>query len=120
MPASRGRTRTQSSPGSSGSSMSVRESGPTVAPRPAANRPATAAAAYFATLRSNSSAFIARPSSDNDSWRSAGNELAGSARSLLEVLDQPAALAGDGGESRLRVDGDGEPDGFEHRQIRRG
>ena len=34
------------------------------------------------------------------------------------MLDQPSTTTGDGGELGLGVDGDGEPDGFEHRQIR--
>jgi hypothetical protein len=52
MPASRGRTRTQPGPGSSGGSTSARRSGPTVAPRPGASAPTTRAAAKRGSERS--------------------------------------------------------------------
>ena len=38
---------------------------------------------------------------------------------LVEVLDEPAALAGEGGEAGLGVHGDREADGLEHRAGRR-
>ena len=41
----------------------------------------------------------------------------GGAGGLVPVLDQPAPLAGDGGQPGLGVDGDGEADGLEHRQV---
>ena len=58
MPASRGRTRTHSGPGSSGGSTSRKARGPTRAPPPGESRPATMAAANLAGCREKTSAFI--------------------------------------------------------------
>ena len=48
-----------------------------------------------------------------------GEEGAGAAGGLGPVLDQPAALAGDGGQAGLGVDGDREADRLQQRQVAR-
>ena len=47
--------------------------------------------------------------------RSHGERSAAAAGGLRPLLDEPAALAGDGGKARLGVDGDREADRLEHR-----
>src|SRR5829696_4825529 len=54
-----------------------------------------------------------------DHQRPEGEQRARGAAGLGPVLDEPAALAGDGGEACLGVDGDGEPDGLEQREVAR-
>ena len=54
-----------------------------------------------------------------DQQRADRQQRARAAAAPSPVLDEPAALAGDRREPGLRVDGDGEPDRLEQRQVAR-
>ena len=132
MPARRGRTRTQPGPGSSGGSTSRSASGPTLAPPPGASRPGHAWRRRTGPACARTrSAFIDRPSTRRRRVDDPGRRrcrrrpqradraaAAGAPPGALStVLDQPAPLAGEGGQPGLGVDRDREADGLEHRQV---
>ena len=73
MPARRGRSRSHSGVGSGSASSGSRLSGPTVAPRPGMNAPASRAAANRAGFRENTNRLIRDPPSRyqlGGEWRS--------------------------------------------------
>ena len=100
----------------SGSSTSRNDSGPTVAPLPGTTRPATRRRGVARRLAlEHERLHRAAPLVGG----AIGRSLAGPAGRLRELLDQPAPLAGDRGETGLGVDRDREADDFEHRKIGR-
>ena len=122
MPARCGWTRCQPGPGSSGGSTFVYSSGPTRTaarrqPRPTRHAPVpTCADAPLDLQRLHANRMRSRRSRSTMD-RADRQERAGAAAGLVPVLDEPAALAGDGGQPGLGVDGDGEADRLQQRQV---